>query len=174
MTRNVVRILADWFRHPTYGVVAALAGIPIESGAVRLTTLSVLDEITDTTTALKQTPDVTPVLQVMATATPITNTSPVTAPAPPDRRVEVGARFVTKGAATETLLEQADQVLRALDVSLRALFHTPAGEAARTRNQVLFYHIEEWRTEFGMDHNDTLCTASLILTARVRDLYTAP
>lgn len=173
MTPDIVRIVAEWLRHETYGVAHYLASVPIETGATRLASLTILDEMSDPVTALKQVPDVTPALQVMTTASPISSTSPVSNPSPPDRRVEIGVRFASKHKNAAVVLEQAGQVMRATERSLRALIQTPAGNVARTRNQVQLYHIEDWRTEYGIENDDTLITVALVLTARCRDGWVA-
>lgn len=170
MTQDAVRMLAAWLRDATHGVAFYLASVPLETGVTRLASLTVLDECTDPVTALKQVPDTLPVLQVMTTATPLQATAPTVQPFPPNRRVELGVRFATKFADARTAHAQADQVLRALDRSLRQWWRN---EAARVRNQVQVWAPLDWRTEFSLDNDDTLLTASLLLTVEVRDPWAA-
>lgn len=174
MTQDVVRILATWMRHGTYGLNALLPSVPLETGVTRLTSVTILDETSDDATARKNGPlPSVPCLQVMTGTAPVTGMSPTVKPYPPDRRVEIGLRFVTKRAKMTDAHADADQVLRALDRSVRALFHTPQGEATRTRNQVQLLNLENFRTEADYSNDDTLLTSTLVVTAVTRDLWTA-
>ena len=175
MTQNVIRILADWARHATHGVLTGLVTVPLEAGVTRLVTFPILDEVTDPIAAKKQidADGAQPRLVLMTAATPVHGSNAVVSPYPGDKQVSVGWRFSTKIEDVRVAMGQCDQVERALARSMGRLFRVAGNEAARTRNGVQLTNISSSDTQYGVTNKDTLLTMTIILATTARDIYIA-
>lgn len=173
MLTDAVRIVADWLNDATYGVNAALASVPADGDVADAASVTVYDETRDPEIARQQIPDLLPALIVSTTATPTDMDRPAVRPYPSDASVEIGIRYATQRAATDRATTDADQVRRAVMRSLRQLFTTAAGEAARVRNQVQLYDWRSARVELYQSNEDTTVTCAIVCAFTARDLWTA-
>ena len=172
--QDVVRICAAWARHPTEGIAACLATVPLEAGVARLSTLRITDECTDKPAALQQVPDTgLPLLQIMRGSQLLSQPRPAVRPMPGDGSGQIGFRFIAKHSDPVLALAQADQVARATRRCLGRLFSAPGSESARIRNDVQLTDLSAWSDELGLTNDDTLLTFTLVATCTVRDLYAA-
>ncbi len=172
--QDVVRICADWARHPTEGIVAHLATVPLEPGVPRVSGLSITDECTDKVAALQQIPDAgLPLVQILRGDQLGAQDRPAVRPMPADGTTQIGFRFITKATDPRAALAAADQVDRATRRCLGRLFSAPGNEAARVRNDVQVTDPTSWDNEIGFTNNDTLLTLTLVVTLSARDVYTA-
>jgi hypothetical protein len=172
---EVVRCLADWFAHATYGINARLPNVPRLSGVSAAPAVTILDEQQHAVAALGQIPD-TGLPAVLIASGDLDQLTPVIRPSPPDGTLEVMARYVARDDDAVKVGRDSDLTMRAAKWSAYRLFDQPAGEAARqalaTAVQVQLLNLVSARVVAIADRPDSnLSTRGLLLTMRVRDLH---
>ena len=172
MLTTAVRIVADWLASATTGINATLYGTPRDPDVGVPGFVTVYDETRHPEVARAQIPDQLPALLVTTTAQPYTAASPMVRPFPPDYIGEIGIRYATETVDTAQGFNESSLLHRAILRSLGQLWTTAAGEAARVRLQVQLVEMRDARLELYQANDDSRITLGLILTVRVRDLYT--
>lgn len=169
MMHEMVRIVAAALRDPTIGVAVQLATIPREAGDPVPPAPTILDETSDTQTALDQIPDAPgPFLQVGATALReeyITVT--------PSRKTEVDLmiRYCVRSSLTTRSLNEARQTERAIRRILSIL--PQQSDALTFRNRAQLFHVTTYATD---EHKAPIEDVGLVVVMRFtvhgRDLRT--
>lgn len=174
MLTDCVRILADWLAHPTHGMAAGLAAVPLDGDVVRVSTVTLFDETRHEEAGRLQAPETLPAL-VVNTAGTIAQGVVAVRPFPADNQAEAVLRHIVREGDTEDGLAALVQGQRAITWSLRRLFSsTIAGtEAARSRNQIQLYSIRSYRAELYRGNEDSILTMAHTLTLDVRDTWAA-
>lgn len=168
--------MAGWWSHPTYGVNALRASVPLATGDTTPPTVKVLVSSADPRVARGDLPSIAsgdlPAILVAPADQPVDTVAPAVRPFPPDATVAVLARVAMAKTDAASAERDTSALLRALWRSTGLLFATADGEAARQREQVQIIAPSSMRlaTLYESDH-DTIVTGGLILSLRVRDLW---
>ena len=169
MMHEMVRIVAAALRDTTIGVAVQLATIPREAGDPVPPAPTILDETSDTQTALDQIPDAPgPFLQVGATALREQDTT-VT----PSRKTEVDLmiRYCVRSSLTTRSLNEARQTERAIRRILSIL--PQQSDALKFRNRAQLFHVTTYTAE---EHKAPIEDVGLVVVMRFtvhgRDLRT--
>lgn len=172
MILETIRACAEWLAHPTTGVAAQLAALPLDGGDERPTVpVAVADETRVGWVARRERPQEDRQVVVTVTQdTPITMAGESVAtyrPASVSLAVQVWSPLVQSEAAITALHYTA----RAVQRSLRGwLAGDAAGEAARTRGGVYVQAAEEWSvTPVESSEVDALSVVSIVVPLTVRD-----
>lgn len=172
MLTTAIRIVAEWLASPTTGINATLYGVPREPDVPLPPIIAVYDETRHPEVARAQVPDQLPALLISTTATPLTAAAPMARPFPPDYLVDLAIRYATETADTAAAFNETALVHRAIMRALGQLWTTAAGEAARVRQQLQLVELRDLRVELYQSNDDSRSTAGVIVTVRVRDIYT--
>lgn len=169
MIHEMVRIVAAALRDNTIGVAVQLATIPREAGDPVPPAPTILDETSDTQTALDQIPDAAgPFLQVAATALreqDITVT--------PSRKTELDLviRYSVRSSLTTRSLNEARQTERAIRRILSIL--PQQSDALKYRNRAQLFHVTNYTAD---EHKAPIEDVGLVVVMRFtvhgRDLRT--
>lgn len=170
MLTDGVLILADWLANPTYGVSAGLAAVPLESGVLRASAVTVLDEVRHEEASRLQAPDTLPALVVNSAGT-LEQASPASNPFPPSAQLELVVRHIVRDSDSEDGLASLMQGQRALMKCIAALWKTAAGSTAQTRNSIQLYEFRSYRAEVYRPNEDSILTMAHTLTVTMRDLW---
>lgn len=172
MLTTAVRIIADWLSNASTGINATLPGTPRDADVALPGTITVYDETRHPEVARAQVPDVLPALLVTTTAQPFTAAAPMVRPFPPDHIGDIAIRYATEQVDTAAAFNETSLVHRATMRAIGQLWTTTAGESARVRLSVQLVELRDLRLELYQSNDDSRATSGVIMTVRLRDLYT--
>lgn len=170
-----IRILADWFKHPTYGVNAMLPLVKRDyPDPVPPDIQLIADETRDEAVANGHEPKRHPALYVMQDLPYELLELLQTSNQPRDGDVVIAIRYIVTGSRHAQRIAEAAYTLRAVLASVTRLFSTPAGATARQRNDVQIYSlmhaaIARVDEEVGQSRS----AGAAIITLRVRESATS-
>ena len=172
MLIEAVQTIHGWLTDGSTGVNALRTSVPRFSGDAAPPAVTVVQMFRDPEAARGQAP-VTglPVLEVSLSGDPASERAPAVRPFPMDADVQVQVRYITgKTTATDVALRQAALTLRC---AVRAIATRAVG--GLSVNSVQIVTVSDVRTlaMFAAD-GDTITTGAMVLTLRVRDLWTHP
>lgn len=169
MIHEAVRIVGAVLRDGSTGVGALLATMPLDGSDTRATTPTILDETSDSQTALDQYPDgAGPWLQVGAGAL---REQDITVTPSRKTEVDLAIRYSIRSSLTTKVLGDARQVERAIR---RVLSQLPQqSNSVKLRNQAQLFHVTNYTANEARTPTDDIALAIVMqFTVHGRDLRT--